>query len=60
VSLAIDKNDTSLDFDLALSVARNFRITTEETEATVDSILATVSAWRERANVINIGKMKSI
>jgi serine/threonine-protein kinase HipA len=56
LSLAIDENNNSLDFDLALSVARYFRTTTEEAETTVDSILATVSAWRERAKAINIGK----
>jgi len=38
-----------LDFELALSVSKHFRLKDQETEAIINSVKAAVAPWRERA-----------
>jgi serine/threonine-protein kinase HipA len=54
LSLAIDENDPSLDFGLALSVARHFRVAAAEAEAIVAETRAVVATWRERAQQMGL------
>jgi len=54
LSLAIDEHDNSLDFDLALSVAKYFRLTVEEAQLIIDSVKAAVATWRGRAKRMGI------
>jgi serine/threonine-protein kinase HipA len=54
--LAIDEHDTSLDFGLALSVAKHFRLAEKEAQATFDAIQAVVATWRERARAHGIAR----
>ena len=56
LSLAIDEDDNSLDFGLALRVAPFFRLSPNESRAIVDSVLASVSPWRERARAFGIAR----
>ena len=56
LSLAIDEDDNSLEFGLALSVAPFFRLTPNESRAIVDSVLSSVAAWRERARALGIAR----
>jgi serine/threonine-protein kinase HipA len=56
LSLAIDENDNSLDFDLALSVAAYFRVPKVEAEAIIDRVLAVVSTWADSAKSLKLNK----
>lgn len=56
LSLAIDENDNALDFGLALAVARYFRVPKLEAETTIDTVLAVVSTWIDRAKTLDINK----
>jgi serine/threonine-protein kinase HipA len=38
-----------LDFELALSVSKHFRLKDQEAEAIINSVKAAVAPWRERA-----------
>jgi serine/threonine-protein kinase HipA len=49
LSLAIDEHDNSLDFSLALSVAKYFRLTEKEAQSIIDATRTLVATWRERA-----------
>jgi serine/threonine-protein kinase HipA len=51
--LAVDEHDNSLDFGLALFVAKYFRFTVQDAQAIIDSIKAVVATWREKAGVDN-------
>lgn len=47
LSLAIDEHDNSLNFELALSVAKFFRLTEKDAQSILDSVKATVvTRWR--------------
>jgi len=54
LSLAVNEHDNSLDFDLALSVAKYFRLTVQDAQAIIDSVRSTVATWRERAGRLGI------
>jgi len=56
LSLAIDENDNSLDFDLALSVAKYFRLTIQEANSILSLVRTAASTWRDRAKRKNIAK----
>ena len=49
LSLAIDENDNSLDYRLALSVASFFRVPKKEAEEIVGIVRKAVASWREKA-----------
>ena len=49
LTLNISMNDNSLDFELALSVAPQFRVNTTEAQATVKTIKDAVSHWQDIA-----------
>lgn len=49
LSLAVNEHDNSLDFALALSVAKYFRLTVQDAQAIIDSVRSTAATWRERA-----------
>jgi len=49
LSLNISENDNALDFDLALSIAPQFRLNTAQARDRVATIRETVSHWRELA-----------
>jgi len=54
LSLAVDEHDNSLDFGLALSVAKYFRLKVQEAQAIIDSVRSAVATWRERARRMGI------
>ncbi len=54
LSLAIDEHDNSLDFGLALSVAKHFRLKDQEAERIIDVVKAAVAPWRERARLLGL------
>ncbi len=56
LSLAIDEHDNSLDFGLALSVAKYFRLTGKEAQSIIDATRALVATWRERARAHGIAR----
>ncbi|HEY9594600.1 MAG TPA: HipA domain-containing protein [Spirochaetia bacterium] len=56
LSLAIDEHDNSLDFELALSVAKYFRLTKQEAQSIIESVRAAVSTWHERAKAMGIAR----
>ncbi|MDP2791945.1 MAG: HipA domain-containing protein [Rectinemataceae bacterium] len=56
LSLCIDENDNALDFDLALSVARYFRLDAREARSIRESVVASVSRWRELAEELGISR----
>ena len=54
LSLAIDENNNSLDYGLALSVASLFRVPKKEAEGIVGTVRKTVTGWREKARALGI------
>lgn len=54
LSLAIDEHDNSLDFDLALSAAKYFRLSMQDAREILASITTAVSSWRKRARTLGI------
>lgn len=56
LSLAIDEHDNSLDFSLALSMAKHFRLTEKEGQSIIDATKALVGTWRERARAFGIAR----
>ena len=57
LSLAIDEHDdNSLNFGLALSVARFFRLTKQDAQSILDSVRVTVATSRERATRMGIAR----
>jgi serine/threonine-protein kinase HipA len=56
LSLSIDEHDNSLDFSLALSVAKYFRLTEKEAQSIIDATEALVATWRERARAYGIAR----
>ncbi|MEI8245485.1 MAG: HipA domain-containing protein [Lentisphaerota bacterium] len=54
LTLNISMNDNSLDFELALSVAPQFRVNTTEAQATVKTIKDAVSRWQDIALKLKI------
>ena len=56
LSLAIDEDDNSLDFELALSVAQFFRIGKDDAQVIVEDIRSVVSSWREKAKEMGLRK----
>ncbi len=54
LALNISEHDNVLDFELALSVARYFRIPLQEAKTFRDEITAVVSGWREIAASLGI------
>ncbi len=54
LSLAIDEHDNSLDFGLALSVAKYFRLAEQEARGIIDSVKAVTATWQKRAKQIGI------
>jgi len=54
LSLAIDEYDNALDFGLALSVAKYYRLAQPEARSILESVRAAVSTWRERAKRLGI------
>jgi len=54
LSLAIDENDNSLDFELALSVSQFFRLGKIDAQEIIGEIRSAVSSWRERAKAIGL------
>lgn len=49
LTLNISETDNSLDYDLALSVAKHFRVQNGKAQAIVEQIKKTVSTWRDLA-----------
>jgi serine/threonine-protein kinase HipA len=56
LSLAIDEHDNSLDFSLALSVAKYFRLEEKEAQSIIDATRVLVATWTERARVRGIAR----
>ncbi|OFY84433.1 MAG: toxin HipA [Bacteroidetes bacterium RIFCSPLOWO2_12_FULL_35_15] len=56
LSLNISENDNSLDLELALSVAKYFRIDEQKGKAIIDQVKSSVSNWRSVANDIGISR----
>lgn len=54
LSLAIDEHDNSLDFDLALSAAKYFRLSMQDAHEILTSITTAVSPWRKRARALGL------
>jgi serine/threonine-protein kinase HipA len=54
LSLAIDEEDNSLDFDLALSVAGHFRLTPREARDAIGEVVSVVGSWKARAKALGI------
>lgn len=54
LTLNISMNDNSLDLELALSVAPQFRVNTPEAQATVKTIKDAVSHWQDIALKLKI------
>jgi len=54
LSLAVDEHDNSLDFGLALSVAKYFRLTVKDAQEIIDSTRSAVAKWRERGRRLGI------
>jgi serine/threonine-protein kinase HipA len=56
LSLAIDEDDNSLDFELALSVSQFFRIGKDDAQVFIEDIRSVVSSWREKAKEMSLRK----
>jgi len=56
LSLAIDEHDNSLDFGLALSVMKYFRLTEKEAQSIIDATRTLVATWRESARERGIAR----
>lgn len=54
LKLNISENDNSLDFDLALSVAKYFGLSSERASAILNEIRASVSGWQKAATRFGI------
>jgi hypothetical protein len=47
--LNISEHDNSLDFNLLLSQAKNYKLTSAKAEEILSDVLAAASEWREKA-----------
>jgi len=56
LSLAIDEYDNSLDFELALSVSKFFRLGKNDARLIIEEIRSAVSSWRDRAKAMGLRK----
>lgn len=56
LTLNISETDNSLDYELAQSVAKYFRIDKEKAEAIMDEVKKAVSNWQQTAKLFNISK----
>lgn len=56
LTLNISEHDNALDFELALSVARYFRISPQEAKKLRDETTTVVSGWREIATSLGIAR----
>jgi serine/threonine-protein kinase HipA len=54
LTLNISETDNSLDYDLALSVAKYFRVSTERSATIIDKVKSAVSTWTTIAKRFNI------
>lgn len=54
LSLNIDMDDNALDFDLAKSVGKYFRLSEKEMQAILDKVLSVVKDWKNMAQEIGI------
>ncbi len=54
LKLNISENDNSLDFDLALSVAKYFGLSTERASAILGEVRTAVSGWQKIATRLGI------
>ncbi len=54
LTLNISENDNSLDLDLALSVAKHFRLNQEQASDIIAEVKNSVSHWREVAKKYNL------
>jgi serine/threonine-protein kinase HipA len=58
LSLNINMNDNSLDFDLAMDVGEFFQLNNEKMKEILDEVRAAVSTWRTIANEIGISRQE--
>ncbi len=58
LSLNIDENDSSLDFDLAISVGEYFRLNEKQMNEVIRNIKRSVSQWEAKAKGIGISKIE--
>jgi serine/threonine-protein kinase HipA len=58
LTLNISMEDNSLDFELALSIAPQFRVNIEQAETTVKTIKNAVASWRETAQKLKISRLE--
>ena len=56
LTLNISENDNSLDLELALSVAKHFRLNQEQASYIITEVKDSVSHWREVAKKYNLSK----
>ncbi len=58
LNLNISETDNSLDLDLALSVAKHFRLKNEQASQIIDEVKGSVANWREVAKKYNLSKQE--
>ena len=56
LSLNINENDSSRDFDLLRSVAKYFRLSEKEADRTLREVLASISNWESVATALGISR----
>jgi serine/threonine-protein kinase HipA len=56
LNLNIDEHNNALDLDLALSVAKYFRLNEEEAQAIIEEVKTSVGNWRSVARSLGISK----
>src|SRR5690606_1056322 len=54
LALNIDMDDNALDFELAKSVGKFFRLSENEMDATINEVVAVVKDWKAAAKAIGI------
>ena len=54
LALNIDMDDNALDFELAKSVGKFFRLSENEMDATINEVVAVVKGWKAVAKAIGI------
>lgn len=60
LSLNIDMNDNSLDFELAKSVGEFFRLSNKEMNSIIDEVLSATSNWKISADKIGIPRQEQL
>jgi serine/threonine-protein kinase HipA len=54
LALAIDENNNSLDFELALSVSPYFRLSPAEAREAMREVISPIARWREKATALGL------